>query len=618
VSEWSENDPDAPPIPGGVQLKAPDVNVLTPRSAARVLEKSVARGKTPASSVFVAPSSSEEEEGDRVTMERPSEIASPDQRVGRAVSPEGDRSKGSKASSVHTNSRGSEFRSRSRSGGQRARSNQGGMHSRNLSRYSSDQSSWNTAQVESKAPHLNMMNAHLESKLDLEALEIKTPVDRRSVVHGRAFFPDEDEKKEEIQKEEAKEKEVKEKGFEVQKTPLTPGSKGSANTVASKGSAATSNSAASKGSNAGKMNSQDSKGPSEKKNMVRRVSRAGIQDDEPDLDIMLELKTQIKVRSRITAIAPSLDPRCQCIAGTNDGRLILVYDNQVVSKEMHHRAVTCISQLDTDRHVIGFVDGYVIVYNTRKESRYEVRPSRESITALSCSGGKIAIAVGGSVSVYSHKKRSEITRIAVAKDLSTEAEDTVTTIKFVTKKMLALGTYNGHFGVYTLDKVRKVVSKKTTPMLAYKKRIGRRIRDMIVRVDALRKKRATAFSARLLFDTKKESGSGTTVIDISLSDFDARHKEKIGVVGVSMLAMRHPCEINGNLVTATQEGLLVWSGNDSDGAERMCLCGDKGVANYAWAEDKLYTIRSNEILVWSAPMSVLTVKKTPSNPRIET
>mmetsp|Transcript_3522 Transcript_3522/g.5538 ORF Transcript_3522/g.5538 Transcript_3522/m.5538 type:complete len:193 (+) Transcript_3522:1012-1590(+) len=183
----------------------------------------------------------------------------------------------------------------------------------------------------------------------------------------------------------------------------------------------------------------------------------------------------------------------------------------------------------------------------------------------------------------------------------------------------------------TLEKKRIAFRQKIRPKLRYRKRIGRRIRDLVTRVDQIRKKRAQDFNIRVLFDSKPTVGSsssssssssfhislGTTVIDLNFTNFYAgRPTEKIGVVGVSKLAMRHPFIVEESLLTATKEGLLIWSGNDSSGSERLFICGKKGIGSYAWADGKLYTVQKNTIFVWDAPLALI-VEPPPSLQRKE-
>jgi len=337
----------------------------------------------------------------------------------------------------------------------------------------------------------------------------------------------------------------------------------------------------------------------------------GDEDDEDDIDIELDLLKQIMVQSNITCIIPALkNSEFCCLAGTADGSLILCRDeSKIEGKEIYcRREITALAQLDAENFAIGSKDGYVVIYNPIEDTRYEFRPSRDPITCLACdeSGSRIAAAYKGRVSIFSHKKRTELSRLSLKAQINNSNNDQVTAISFISKKLLAVGSEDGSVAVFLFDRSwsRGLGSKKITPVLMYKKRLSRRVHNILTRVDLRKKKAVSSFNLRVLFDSKrKENDAPATVIDISISNFrPKKYKEKIAVVGVSEMNLCEPQQVHDNLLSGTEEGILMWSGSSSSGLERLFICGDLPVSRFAWNKDKLYTTDNNQILVWDAPI----------------
>jgi len=328
-----------------------------------------------------------------------------------------------------------------------------------------------------------------------------------------------------------------------------------------------------------------------------------------DLDIVLDLLQQIRIRSRVTCLASPLKGAPHlCYAGTSDGRLLLVSDGKVAAPELHKRASTAISAIDTDRVAVGFFDGYVIVYDTHTEDRYELRPTRQKISKIACDpSGRIAVVHGSEVSILCNKKRAQLACIQLKKYFKDGEDDEVTALSFATKKLLVLGTKKGLLVAFSVDRQRiGGFNKKFKPTVKYTKKIGRTIRDVVTRVD-VQKKSPNSFTFRVLFDTVSQDGdANTTVIDISVSQFHSKNQEEtVGVVGVSEMEMRNACMMGGDLLAATKEGLLVWSGDDASGTEKLFVCGDREVNAFAWCKGKLYTTADSSILVWDLPENLL-------------
>uniref|UniRef100_A0A7S2TZN0 Uncharacterized protein n=1 Tax=Lotharella oceanica TaxID=641309 RepID=A0A7S2TZN0_9EUKA len=330
---------------------------------------------------------------------------------------------------------------------------------------------------------------------------------------------------------------------------------------------------------------------------------------EGDLDIELDLLQQIRIRSRVSCLATPLKGASHlCYAGTSDGRLLLISEGKVAARELHKRAVTAMAPLDSDHVVVGFFDGYVIVYDTLTEDRYELRPTRQKISRVACDpSGRVAVVYGSEVSILSHKKRSQVARINLKKHFKESGKDEVTTVSFVSKKLLVLGTKMGTLCAFSVERQRVGgFSYKIKPAIKYTKKIGRTIRDILVRID-MQKKSPSDFTFRILFDTVSQEGeANTTVVDLSLSSFYSKSQEEhVGVVGVSEMEMRNACMIGGDLLSATKEGLLVWSGDDANGTEKLFMCGQRELGAFAWSKGKLFTTADSSVLVWDLPEELL-------------
>jgi len=330
---------------------------------------------------------------------------------------------------------------------------------------------------------------------------------------------------------------------------------------------------------------------------------------EGDVDIELDLLQQIRIRSRVSCLATPLRGASHlCYAGTSDGRLLLISEGKVTAKELHKRAVTSIAALDADSVAVGFFDGYVIVYDTRTEDRYELRPTRQQISRIACDpSGRVAVVYGSEVSILSHKKRSQVARINLKKFFKDSQKDEVTAISFVSKKLLVLGTKTGTLAAFSVERQRVGgFNYKIKPAIKYTKKIGRTIRDILVRID-MQKKAPSEFTFRVLFDTVSDDGEpNTTVVDLSLSAFYSKsQEERVGVVGVSEMEMRNACMIGGDLLSATREGLLVWSGDDANGTEKLFMCGERELGAFAWSKGKLFTTADSSVLVWDLSEELL-------------
>ncbi|GAB5364064.1 hypothetical protein AAMO2058_000937500 [Amorphochlora amoebiformis] len=347
-----------------------------------------------------------------------------------------------------------------------------------------------------------------------------------------------------------------------------------------------------------------------------------VEDDLEGEDVNLGVPIgRMNIGHSITCIAAMEKSENLCVAGTKNGWVALISKKGYTSRDFglpKSPAVTCIAQLDKDNIIAGFANGYVVVWDTSSNQSYKHRAGRQPIACITCKSGRIAAASGYEVSIYSHKRRACLATIDIQGQMKSVRTDLVTAIRFVSKKLLVVGTSKGNVGVLTLDRVRSMnfMKSRVIPYLRYKKRIPKRsIHAILTRVERTEGKKVCDFTIRCVFDTPNGEETNTTVVDLGLEDFYTKNtRERVSMVGVSLIVMRNPCAKKNAILFSSEEGLIVWNGDDStNGTERLFLCGNMKIDNYAWMNNRLHTCHNSEVLVWNLPSELIFSNKLDGN-----